>query len=303
MPFVPDHAALTPAFLGREVAPYVPGLDAASARALPTGDASYAVDFGAVIVRLPRDAGALEALRREAAVCTALPAFPDLATPHPVVVEAGAYPFAWHRKIPGEHLTPEVYGALSETQKDSMAATLVQFFAALHAATPRLGPLGSAEPWPWYLSPEALHAAAPGVIPPDLAAHFAQAMAAYESLEVAPKDMVFGYFDAHGQNMAFDAGAGRLVGLYDFADCGTGDRHADFHPLNTISPDLTSRVVEHYTALTGIPVDLRRVHFYTTVCNYNALLEVATGRWSLVGDTVESLLHQIRHWAALGLWP
>jgi aminoglycoside phosphotransferase (APT) family kinase protein len=300
---VPARDALTPGFLGREVAPHVPGLEVGTARVLPTGEASYAVDFGAIIVRLPRDAGALEALRREAAVCAALPVFADLATPRPAVVEAGAYPFAWHRKIPGEHLTPEAYAALSESQEGAMAATLAQFFAALHAATPRLGPLGYMEPFPWYLPPGEMRAAAPGVIPPDLAAHFTQVMAAYEALNVPPGDMVFGYFDAHGQNMAFDPENGRLVGLYDFADCGTGDRHADFHPLNTISPDLTARVVERYAALTGIAVDLKRVHFYTVLAEYSALFEAIAGTCGLMGKDRAHHLSQLRAWAALGLWP
>lgn len=306
MPFVPDRAALTPAFLARHVAPHVPGVEVAAARVLPTGDANYAVDFGAVIVRLPRDAAALQALVREAAVCAALPAFPGLATPRPRVEDGAGYPFSWHRKILGEHLTTEAYGALTESQKGAMAATLARFFAALHAATDHLGPLVEGRA-PWYrvdVPLEQVRALAPPLLPPDLQEPFARLMEAWGALAVPPGDRVFAYLDSHGQNIAFDAHAGRLVGLYDFADCAVEDYHAEFAPLDMVHPDLTARAAQRYAALTGRAVHLPRVRLYTILRDCVDLCEAALGRRrGLMGDTVESLVPQLRAWAALGLWP
>ncbi len=39
---------------------------------------------------------------------------------------------------------------------------------------------------------------------------------------------VFGYFDGHGWNMAFDHEQGVLNGVYDFADAAIGPRSREF---------------------------------------------------------------------------
>ena len=40
-----------------------------------------------------------------------------------------------------------------------------------------------------------------------------------------PLGTVYGFFDGHGWNMAFDHARGRLNGIFDFGDSGFGPLH------------------------------------------------------------------------------
>ena len=80
----------------------------------------------------------------------------------------------------------------------------------------------------------------------------------YTALPPDPLGEVFGQFDGHGWNMAFDHAAGWLNGIYDFGDAGIGVRHRDFIYCGLTSLDLMARVVLAYGAATGLAVDLNR---------------------------------------------
>jgi aminoglycoside phosphotransferase (APT) family kinase protein len=76
---------------------------------------------------------------------------------------------------------------------------------------------------------------------------------------------IFGYFDGHGWNMAFDHGHGVLNGVYDFADAGIGSRARDLNYSNFISADLTDRIAAAYEKQTGLTIDRREVALHTAV--------------------------------------
>ncbi|WP_281180587.1 phosphotransferase [Devosia elaeis] len=63
--------------------------------------------------------------------------------------------------------------------------------------------------------------------------------------------------------MAFDHAAGRLNGVYDFADSGLGPLHQDFLYSNLISADLTARIITAYERETGRHIDRDRVDLLT----------------------------------------
>jgi hypothetical protein len=87
--------------------------------------------------------------------------------------------------------------------------------------------------------------------------------------------MVYGFFDGHGWNMAFDFDTLRLNGIYDFADSGLGSRHQEFIYTNLISPDLTERVVRAYETCTGLALDRRRIAILTGAHRLSEVAEVA----------------------------
>jgi hypothetical protein len=85
------------------------------------------------------------------------------------------------------------------------------------------------------------------------------AIAGYRALTPDPLGEVYGFFDAHGWNMAFDHERGRLRGIFDFADSGFGPPHREFVQISLIDPDLAARTVEAYEASTGRVLDRRRI--------------------------------------------
>lgn len=288
MKFVSERSQVTPAFIEQHIRPRLRCVGSRSGSVVGIGWDNHAIDFGTTIVRLPGDYDALRALRLEEQVCGRL-SLPDLQIPRTQLVE-GEYPFSWHRKIPGEHLLTDVYEALSERQKEAAAAKLARFLARVHAIPTESASTWGAPPLPW-MPPEEIASLAGTIIPEDLQDNFGRAIDAYASLRIADADRVFGHFDAHGWNMAFDRAAGELTGIFDFGDCAIGDRHVDFHPLNTISRDLSRRVISHYEELTGCTIDRGRVQLYTVVAEYSEL----SGAMKQGLDT-EHHLGQLRRW-------
>ena len=92
--------------------------------------------------------------------------------------------------------------------------------------------------------------------PPGLSAVADFILVAHAALP--PERAVFGQFDTHGWNMAFDPHAGRLVGLFDFADAGVGPRHRDLSYPSFLSADFAARVARRVAA-GGEVVDVTRL--------------------------------------------
>ncbi len=81
----------------------------------------------------------------------------------------------------------------------------------------------------------------------------------YAKLPADPLGSIFGFFDGHGWNMAFDSEAGRLNGVYDFADAGIGPLHQEFIYSAFIDADLTERIVAAYERFSGRRLKRRRM--------------------------------------------
>lgn len=250
-----------------------PDLAGAEFKLLNAGWDSVAVDVGGVwICKFPRHAEGGARLRREAAVLDTVEAAVSLAVPRLDLFEVPRL-FSRHRKIPGEHLLSADYDRLAEPQRAELGATLGQFYAELHGIPAGTFEALGAQPLePWLPPAEILETCWPLL---DTAQRrFAETtIEGWASLPPDPYGTIFGYFDGHGWNMAFDHGAGRLMGVYDFADSGFAPLHQEFLYASMVSPDLTRRIVDTYERVSGRSLDRRRMALITGA---HRLWELAT---------------------------
>lgn len=262
----PCRAAILAAF---------PELARASLRPLTMGWHSLAVEAdGRLIFKFPRGAEAERALRREARLLDALRPHLTLPVPELTLVEAPAL-FSRHARIPGEHLVTAQYELLPGAARERLAEDLALFHAELHALDPVLmREAGAVALQPWQ-SPDAMRARALPLLPERQRAFCARILAAYEAMPPDPQGTVYGFFDGHGWNMAFDHARQRLNGIYDFADSGFGPLHQDFIHAAFVSPELTWLVVDRYARLTGRALDRERIAVLIGVHRLSELAELA----------------------------
>lgn len=227
---------------------------------------------GRVVLKFPRHTQAAESLRQEAATLEFLR--PRLTMPVPNLrVFEGPPVHSRHDMLLGDHLTGEIYEPLAVPVRNHIAEQLAGFFAEMHAV-PRdealaAGAVNDRSP----MDPELLRRLAL----PHLSAHARLAaeevLRAYVALPPDPRGEVYGYFDAHGWNMAFDGARGHLTGIFDFAGAGFGALHREFVQSSLVSADLTARTVLAYERRTGVRVDRARVILLTGIVG---LSEVAS---------------------------
>lgn len=267
-----------------------PELKGQSVEKLNMGFASAALEVGGRwIFKFPRQAEGAEALRREARLLAMLGPKLTMRTPRLEVVEGPPF-FTRHEAIPGDHLLSADYAALGEAARNDLAARLALFFAQMHGLDPQ-GPeareAGRAAPWS---GPEEIRAKIRGALEGRARDLAEEVLTKWAALGPDPDGEVLCYCDGHGWNMAFDHEAGRLNGIYDFADVGLAPLHREFVTLDFVSADLTARVLPDYERLTGRRVDRERL----------AILTGANRLWKLsqaVGDP-EDLARTLRFWRA-----
>lgn len=230
---------------------------------LAEGWDSVAVDVDdRLIFKFPRHRRGEEALRREVAILGLVGAAVSLPVPSLVLFDT-PMTFSRHDKIAGDHLLPTQYDGLAETARHALGEALGRFYAELHTIEPAKAIAAGAQPVDaWLRADDILRRARP-VLPPDLRDFAEGAMAAWANLEPDPYGDIYGFFDGHGWNMAFDHTAGRLNGIYDFADSGIGPLHREFVYSSLISPDLTPRIIASYERHSGRTIDRERVNTLT----------------------------------------
>jgi aminoglycoside phosphotransferase (APT) family kinase protein len=223
---------------------------------------SLAIDIDdRFIAKFPQGAEAESALRREAKLLSAVR--PHLTQPVPdmQLVENGPLLFSLHEKLGGEILLRSQYELLPGAARDRLAATLAQFFAELHAIDPGSVRAAGAEPVEWWDVREETLQPVWRQLSADMVGQARAALDAYRSREWS--DAVYGFFDAHGWNMAFDHTGQTLSGIFDFADSGFGPALREFVPVSLISPDLTRRTIGQYVALTGRRIETGDIYLMT----------------------------------------
>lgn len=262
---------------------------------------SLAVDVGGrLIAKFPDGPEAEAALRREARILAAIR--PHLAMPVPdLALFEGPPLFSLHPLLPGDVLERDAYRRLGDAERDRLAQDLARFFADLHAIDPDVAQAAGAEAVGVWDTEDSTLAPIWETLPVVTRAAAIAAMAAYRDLGPDPHGVVYGFFDAHGWNMAFDHAAGRLNGIFDFADSGLGPVHREFVPVSFIDPDLTVRAMRAYGAITGRTIDANRVHLLTSAmlaselagametgvnerASRQALIDWFAGRDGFVGD-------------------
>lgn len=266
---------MEPETLKAEILRFFPELGAASFTPLTAGWDCIAMDVDdRLIFRFPRDAEAEKALRIEEALLAAVRPHVTLPVPD-LAVHPGPPLFSRHEKIPGAHLLTPQYLQLPEDARQRLAAEMARFYAQLHRMEPEVMRAAGAQPIGHWQKPEdILHRAVP-LLPPDIRAYAERAVAEWQELPPDPYGTVYGFFDGHGWNMAFDHLRQRLNGIYDFADSGFGPLHQEFIYTNWISPDLTARIIGEYERLTGLPLDRRRISLLSGILRLSELAEYA----------------------------
>ncbi|UOM36122.1 phosphotransferase family protein [Acuticoccus sp. I52.16.1] len=239
-----------------------PDLGAAEAVVHPAGWDCLAVEMGGALFKFPRTEAAATRLRGEPARLdlaraglarrhVAMPCVPQMR------LHTAPRLFSEHAMLRGAMVDPAAYHAMGPAARERLADDVAAVYVALHevdTAQAQAAGVGRLPPWP----PAAqLFDAAARVLDPPLLARVAATMGRVAVSH--PDALVFGHFDTHGWNMAYDAEAGRLTGLFDFGDAGLGARHTDLSYPSFVSPELTARVVRRYEARGGRPVDLPHV--------------------------------------------
>lgn len=215
------------------------------------------------IFRFPRRTEISLYLKHEADLLDAIRPYVAMPIPNLRLYRDGDDVFTLHEKIIGDHLLEEDYNALSDDKRQHVADKLAAFYAALHGINIGTLPKHVAAPiWGWYDAAELREKALP------LLSAFSRKIAekildAFGALPPDPYGDVFGYFDAHGWNMAFDTKQGVLNGIYDFAGSGVGALHREFVLPSLISYDLVERTVMRYETLTRRCIDRRRLTVMT----------------------------------------
>ncbi|QDZ09437.1 phosphotransferase family protein [Devosia ginsengisoli] len=226
---------------------------------------SVAVDVGdRIIFKFPRHPHGEAALRREVAILGLVGAAVSMRVPVLGLFETPRI-FSRHDKIPGEHLVTTQYDALDERSRQRLGEVMGQFYAELHRIELADATASGALPVETWLGAEEILRRIQPVLPQALRPFAETTMARWAELAPEPLGMTYGFFDGHGWNMAFDHAAGRLNGIYDFADSGIGPRHQEFIYSNLISADLTARIITAYEGHTGLSIDRDRVDLLTAV--------------------------------------
>ncbi|MFK0857086.1 aminoglycoside phosphotransferase family protein [Pseudomonas aeruginosa] len=240
-----------------------PELADATFAILASGWHSTAVEVGGRwVFKFPRGAEAEAALLREAAVLRLVRPAVSLPVPAPQVF-AGPPLFSRHEKLPGGYLLGEDYRRLDEPARQAVGDALGRFYAELHRLPPaRMRAVGALPVRPWE-SPAAWRERAERLV------------REYAKLPADPLGSIFGFFDGHGWNMAFDSEAGRLNGVYDFADAGIGPLHQEFIYSAFIDADLTERIVAAYERFSGRRLERRRIALLTAAHRLSELAELA----------------------------
>lgn len=232
---------------------------------------SIAVDIGdRFIAKFPEGAEAEGALRREAALLAAVRPRLTMATPD-MTVHEGPPLFSLHGKLPGGTLDRDGYKRLDEEARQRLADDIALFLAELHAIDPAIMRDAGALDVGWWDTGEATLAPVWPLLPEPIRGPAQAAAADYRRLPPDPLGEVYGFFDAHGWNMAFDHGEGRLRGIFDFADSGFGPPHREFVQLSLIAPELAARTAEVYEARTGKVLDRRRIFLLTAAMRLSEL--------------------------------
>lgn len=268
-----------------------PGLAAAPCRLIDSGWDSVAVDVDdRFIFKFPRDEESEEQLVVEARLLDLIRRHVAMPVPTLEIFETPRL-FSRHAKLRGDHLLPDHYAALSEAQRDRLAGEMARFYAELHAIPTEDAERAGAEPGDGWPDTAEIRAGILPYLDADLLAVADRTLDAYAALPADPHGDVFGFFDGHGMNMAFDHAAGRLNGIYDFGDAEIAPLHQEFIHGSITAPDLTARTITAYEAITGRAICRRTVDLHEGMMRltelaedgeghmYSPMIREATTRW------------------------
>jgi aminoglycoside phosphotransferase (APT) family kinase protein len=224
---------------------------------------SLAIDIDdRLIAKFPEGEEAETALRREVRLLAALRPHVTLPVPE-MTLHEGPPLFSLHAKLPGVRLEHGDYLKLDDGERRRLASDLARFFAELHALPAPVMRAAGAEPVEWWDTRIDTLEPVWNTLPADVVKPAHETIAAYRLLAFGESDAVYGFFDAHGWNMAFDRDAGRLNGIFDFADSGFGPREREFVQVSLTHPELARLTLDAYEAFAQRRIDRRLVFLLT----------------------------------------
>ncbi|MDX6751721.1 aminoglycoside phosphotransferase family protein [Geminicoccaceae bacterium 1502E] len=252
-----------------------PDLRAATFRPLAMGWHSLALDVDdRLIFKFPRGEEAARALRREVRLLAAVRPHLAMRVPDLELVESPML-FSRHTKIAGDHLLARQYGRLPAMARERLAEDLALFAAQLHDLDPDdMRAAGAVGILPWRSLEEIRRKALP-LAPETIRPLCERTLAAFQAAGPDPLGTVYGFFDGHGWNMAFDHKRQRLNGIYDFADSGMGPVHQELVYPAFVSHELTRVMAGRYARLTGRPLDMERIAMLIGMHRLSELAELA----------------------------
>lgn len=221
------------------------------------GQNTQAYALGMSILRVPRHAGAMRELEREAEILAIIGNTLPAAIPQTAIHKVNGYAVSIHARIDGTVL--EELGTLNAEEQGQLANNLADFLRALHDLpieqfAPLATPLPSIE---W----RALLARFEARVFPEIdAAEAAQMREAFEDFlhvcDTLPRHMIHGDFGTG--NILVDGC--QLAGVIDFAGCDKGDPAYDFASLAAgLGDAFTELVLERYMPDPGLR---QRMAFY-----------------------------------------
>lgn len=256
------------------VTAHFPELSGSPVTLLSAGWDSLAIDVDdRLIFKFPRDQEDAHALVTEARLLSVVRPAVTLPVPE-LIIHPGPPLFSRHAKLKGEHLVTEQYARLSLDARQRLAADMALFYAELHRLDTAVMARAGAKPIAPWLPPETILRRAWPLLPPDLQVYANETVTAWQALSPDPYGTIYGFFDGHGWNMAFDHARQRLNGIYDFGDSGFGALQQELVYSSFIARDLTMRIADEYEALTGRVLDRRRIDILTGVLRLFDLAEM-----------------------------
>jgi Phosphotransferase enzyme family len=246
--------------LATRIATACPDLAGQPFTVLGEGWDSVAVLCVGWVIKFPKSPLAAHGLQQECRVLAALRDHVRLPIPHMHLLPG---PATRHRLLPGEHLLTAAYADLSDLARNRLAADLAGFYADLHAMPLAVMRTAGVTDAMHFGRPDDLAERLMPVMPAGIGQALQPILPVLSALGPDPYPPVFAFCDGHGWNMAFDHAAGRLNGIYDFADSGIAGLHRDFIYGSFISADLTVRTIAAYEAETGRAIDRNRVRLLT----------------------------------------
>ncbi|MBI2639511.1 MAG: aminoglycoside phosphotransferase family protein [Candidatus Sungbacteria bacterium] len=187
-----------------------------------------------------------------------------------------SFTYMGYPKIHGGNLTTEIFDSLNSEQKEKLTFDLANFLREIHASISpdearKIGVVN--EDLPSYS--RSIKSVLPNKINNKSVLNFVEAtVEEYESLIQEKVELVFLYNDLHTENMAFDATAKKLNGVFDFGDIMVGDVNMDFYPLYKFDPYFMKAVAGKYQKLTGRKLNLRRMVIYGRINELSDLAEL-----------------------------
>ena len=224
-----------------------------------------------IIAKIPRDQQSAVDIIKEHTILTIIhPHIKSLSIPQSTLVTTPTT-FTYHPTIRGGKLGSKIYNQLPKEIQHSIATDFATFITELHnIPTSKFSGVESMEPYLIAISDELLLPYVNDFSSSEIAL-IKSIYSKYLQFKKEGSLRVFGHFDIHSANVAFDIELGKLIGVFDFGDARIDDVHLEFAPISWISFELVMNVVMLYNKMNKGSINWERVLTEIVVSRVNYL--------------------------------